>query len=183
MTFSAKIDVKAARKAILASPKALFSEMKIALQQSMTAFDARFQEERLNFPASKEPRPRGGGLRRVTGTLSRSFDGVVTGGKLDDLDMIYGSRNVPYAAIHEFGGIINHPGGTAYGFHPVTGRFQFLRKSDEAAAEVLGRTGPHPIPIPERMGMFDLWDEQIDRDVIPRLDRGVQRAIKKIGAR
>lgn len=59
------------------------------------------------------------------------------------------SSDVAYAAIHEFGGTINHPGGTAYFIDKATGMAQFVsNKSD--IADRLPRTKPHTITMPER---------------------------------
>jgi phage gpG-like protein len=52
---------------------------------------------------------------------------------------------VPYAAIHEFGGTINHPGGTPY--RVIDGRTVFVRKSE---GKGLRKTQPHEIKIPAR---------------------------------
>lgn len=64
------------------------------------------------------------------------------------------SATAPYAAIHEFGGTINHPGGTAF-FIRDGGEAVFV--SNEAAARFasihgreLPRTKPHPIVMPAR---------------------------------
>lgn len=53
---------------------------------------------------------------------------------------------VPYARIHEFGGTINHPGGTPY-FIGKDGRAKFVKKANGAG---LPKTKPHPIEIPAR---------------------------------
>ncbi|ROL60071.1 hypothetical protein D9V86_09880 [Bacteroidetes/Chlorobi group bacterium ChocPot_Mid] len=62
------------------------------------------------------------------------------------------SANSPYAAIHQFGGIINHPGGTEYGFMTKAdaskGKILFLKKG--SGYMVLGTTKPHKIEIPAR---------------------------------
>jgi len=64
------------------------------------------------------------------------------------------SANAPYAAIHEFGGTIQHPGGTAY-FVKEGGLAVFV--NNETAARYasrygreLPRTKPHSITIPAR---------------------------------
>lgn len=53
---------------------------------------------------------------------------------------------IPYARIHEFGGTINHPGGTPY-FIGKDGKAKFVSK---AKGSDLPRTKPHPIEIPAR---------------------------------
>ena len=62
------------------------------------------------------------------------------------------SANKPYAAIHQYGGIINHPGGTSYGYKTEKdaseGKISFLKRG-EGYVE-LGVTKPHQIVIPPR---------------------------------
>jgi phage gpG-like protein len=55
--------------------------------------------------------------------------------------------NVKYAGIHEFGGEIQHPGGTAY-FPDKTGQLRWV--SNAAARPEMPRTRAHKIPMPER---------------------------------
>lgn len=56
--------------------------------------------------------------------------------------------NLKYARIHQYGGTINHPGGTAY--IPIkSGLMAFIKNNDPRAAK-LPRTRPHPIQIPAR---------------------------------
>lgn len=57
------------------------------------------------------------------------------------------SANTPYAAIQEFGGTLNHPGGTAY-FIGDDGKARFV--SNENATADMPRTKPHTITLPER---------------------------------
>lgn len=66
---------------------------------------------------------------------------------------VVAGKNVPYAAIQEFGGTINHPGGTAYfpGFG-LGGLAVFISNRSEIASK-LPRTAPHEIHIPERSYM------------------------------
>ena len=52
---------------------------------------------------------------------------------------------IPYARIHEFGGTINHPGGTPY--YIKDGELRFVRKANGAR---FPKTKPHPIEIPAR---------------------------------
>jgi phage gpG-like protein len=64
---------------------------------------------------------------------------------------VYSDGSVKYARIHEFGGVIRHPGGTAY--IPITaeGRVAFI--SNAAAEEMRSpppRTAAHDIPMPQR---------------------------------
>nr|WP_219951442.1 hypothetical protein [Dickeya zeae] len=63
-----------------------------------------------------------------------------------------GTPIVVIGAVQEFGGTIQHPGGTSYGYQNEEGatakRVRFLKKG--ADANRLGVTGPHTITIPER---------------------------------
>lgn len=62
----------------------------------------------------------------------------------------YGS-NLIYAAIHQFGGTINHPGGTPY---IVTDRGAIWLKKDGSYPANVRFTKPHPITIPAREMLF-----------------------------
>lgn len=77
--------------------------------------------------------------------------------------------NSPYAAIHQFGGVINHPGGTAYGYKTKADakRHRVLFLKDGTGYKVLGKTRPHDIKIPARPYLvfqnedFQEWTEAI----------------------
>lgn len=81
---------------------------------------------------------------------------------VDDGDTItgrvYSNATVKYAAIHEFGGIIKHPGGTPYLIFEMNGKSGggqafFISKAAAAAAPdptTIPVTKPHDIPMPER---------------------------------
>ena len=101
--------------------------------------------------------PRAGGktLQVVTGNLLRAATvykgrGNVskTTGSGTSFSFQWGIdlKVVPYARIHEFGGTINHPGGTPY-FIGADGKAKFVNK---AAGADLPKTKPHPIEIPAR---------------------------------
>ena len=106
--------------------------------------------------------PNGGNqLRRITGALFKSL------GRNDANNIYkfipneygftieYGSR-LPYAAIHEYGGTINHPGGTP--FFIKGGELIFVNKKNPRAAK-LPKTKPHSIPIPARPYMAPALQE------------------------
>lgn len=82
--------------------------------------------------------PRSGNLRN-----RMSIGATVSGKKLKATI----SNNMEYAAIHEYGGTINHPGGTPYFISG--GELVFVRKNSPRAA-FLPKTQPHTIKIPER---------------------------------
>lgn len=61
------------------------------------------------------------------------------------------NARVPYAGIHETGGVIQHPGGTAY--LVLSGAFgsgAVFISNKKAGTSSLKRTRPHPIPMPAR---------------------------------
>jgi phage gpG-like protein len=173
-----KIEVfrKQLQQAIAKFPDKLAVNVGDAMQESQGKFQATLQRERLNHPKSGPVQPPGGGLRRVTGSLSMSFDGLVERGSLDDVRLRLYSAGVKYAAIHEFGGTINHPGGTRYIFGPG-GRAIFVSK--EYVGPVAGVTKPHPITIPPRLGFFDTWEAHIESDLMPRLRKAVDKTIRE----
>lgn len=63
-----------------------------------------------------------------------------------------GTPLVVIGAVNEFGGTIQHPGGTSYGYRnekdAVAGKVRFMKGG--AGLMQLGVTGPHTINIPER---------------------------------
>lgn len=63
-----------------------------------------------------------------------------------------GAPLVVIGAVHEFGGSIQHPGGTSYGYRnekdAADGRVRFMKNGTGLLQA--GRTGPHTINIPER---------------------------------
>lgn len=61
---------------------------------------------------------------------------------------VHVSSNARYAAIHEFGGTIQHPGGAAYFFKD--GKPVFVGKRGSAAFFHLPATKPHAITLPAR---------------------------------
>lgn len=60
------------------------------------------------------------------------------------------SGDVKYAGIHEFGGNIKHPGGTAYIVTAAKGAVFISNAKAEAMKAAPKRTKPHDIPMPER---------------------------------
>ena len=86
-----------------------------------------------------------------------------------------GGAGVPYAKIHEFGGTINHPGGTAYFMDGNAGRAVFVSNAS-ALADRLPRTRPHAIPMPERSYMRSGFEERAPSG-IEQLRAAVKAAI------
>lgn len=87
-----------------------------------------------------------------SGNLRRSIQQMVTdlGVGVGVFGKVYSSGDVKYAAIHEFGGIIKHPGGTKFYIDKATGRAVFIKNLSEAGAWAYPETRPHDIPMPER---------------------------------
>lgn len=105
-------------------------------------------------------------LNVKTGALRRSIHSTVEDTGSSITGKVASSGDVNYAAIHEFGGTIDHPGGTAY-IPTASGAVQFI--SNEAAAAMKGalpRTRPHENPMPERSflrsSLADMKQEIID---------------------
>ena len=115
-------------------------------------------------------------LKRRSGRLSSSVHPVtaesgdtITGGA-------GGGAGVPYAKIHEYGGIINHPGGTAFFISSLLGRAFFVSNASPSAAW-LPRTAAHQITMPERSYMRSGLKDEAPRG-IDLLRQAVKEAIK-----
>lgn len=122
----------------------------------------------------KKSKLSGDPLHRRTGRLSRSIRPYFESAGDTVQSGAGGGRGVPYAKIHEFGGVINHPGGTAY-FVPKGGRAVFVSNASALAA-TLPRTRPHPIPMPERSYMRSAFEERAPTG-IEQLRAAVKAAI------
>lgn len=89
-------------------------------------------------------------LKIVTGALHASITHEVVRMATAVWGRLFSSGDVKYAAIHEFGGIIHHPGGTPY-FVTEEGAV-FVTKA-VGLERGLPVTAPHDIPMPERSYM------------------------------
>ena len=78
-----------------------------------------------------------------TGVLANNIETI----QVDPLKVEV-SSNAPYAAIQEFGGVINHPGGTPY-FVGDSGVAYFVSK-DSPGADKMAVTKAHQITLPAR---------------------------------
>lgn len=83
---------------------------------------------------------------------------------------------VPYARIHEFGGTIHHPGGTAYFISQLLGAKAFFVSNLSPSAAWLPRTRPHDIVMPERSYMRSSLDDKAPSG-IQMLREAVKEAI------
>ncbi len=92
------------------------------------------------WKTSKRASEEGGKTLRYTGGLRDSITYEATNGQV-----AIGTNKV-YAAIHQFGGTIKHPGGTRY----VVVNAVAVFVSNAFMGPVSGITKPHPIPMPAR---------------------------------
>ena len=126
-------------------------------------FDKNFERQSFfgqSWPTSEYvKRTRGGGkLLMHSSRLRRSIKYQVKG------NMIVFSSNAPYAEIHNEGGKINHPGGTAYKQKGET-----IWVSNRAArGKKYPRTKPHNIEIPQRQFMGD--HRQLQKEIEKEFD-------------
>jgi phage gpG-like protein len=87
-----------------------------------------------------------------------------------------GGAGVPYAHIHEYGGTIHHPGGTAFFISQLLGGRAFFVSNASALAATLPRTQPHDIPMPERSYMRSGFRDQAP-DGISQLRAAVKEGL------
>lgn len=129
----------------------------------------------------RAPRNTTNKLRVVTGDLARAVSGkqdekgVIFDVKIqgDKIELVSGvdTRAIPYAAIHEFGGTIKHPGGTPY--RMINGEFAPVRKSNGRGLPI---TKPHDIKIKARPYLKPGMEAFI-KEALPRY---VNRLIKML---
>lgn len=86
------------------------------------------------------------------------------------------SSNAPYAAIHEFGGTIKHPGGTPYFMRD--GKPVFVSNKGAGAYHNLPKTKPHDIIMPERSYMRPARDKK-RKEVVKLVQRAVSEAVRR----
>ncbi|MBN1250675.1 MAG: phage virion morphogenesis protein [Bacteroidales bacterium] len=100
----------------------------------------------------------GGSLLQKTGSLRRSINYNFKG------DKIVFSSNITYAEIHNEGGIIKHPGGTAYFKKKGKTTWESNRK---ASGEDYPRTKAHDINMPQRqfIGGHPKLDKMIEKEI------------------
>lgn len=90
-----RVDMGTLRRAAEEAPRRLLRGVKTAFSRSLRHLEQRLVQERLS----------GDPLRRRTGQLARGWFVIVVGDTLGSLVGML-ATNVPYAAIHEFGGTI-----------------------------------------------------------------------------
>ena len=89
-----------------------------------------------------------------TGRLRRSIFELVEATPEVVIGKVSSSADVPYGRIHEYGGTIKHPGGTAY-WMDSSGNIRFVSNytASRVATGEFPRTKPHTITMPERSFM------------------------------
>ena len=88
---------------------------------------------------------------------------------------VHVTSSAPYAAIHEFGGTINHPGGTPYFMRD--GLAVFVGKSGHGAYHGLPLTKPHKITMPDRPYMRPARDAR-RREVADLVSEAMNVAVR-----
>ncbi len=120
-------------------------------------------------------------LNVKTGDLRRSIHHEVENTPNAIYGIVYSTggrdKNPPYAAIHEFGGTIQHPGGTPYFVSKRDGRAMFVSKS-AAVSRYLPVTRPHLIKIPERSYMRSTLRD-MRQEIIDGLRQAAREGVRK----
>lgn len=146
-------------------PLAVMQALKIKVQSLSLMLEGYIKTQKLN----------GQVLNRITGALSRSIFQKVVASVGSVMGFVFSSGDVKYAAIHEYGGTIQSPGGTAY-MMKEDGMAQFV--SNAAATADMPRTQPHTIHMPERSYMrSSLRDKQ--NEITLGMKTAVVQAIQK----
>lgn len=124
-------------------------------------FKDRFVEKEFDgnqwAPVKKEP-GRGSLMLRTTDLQKSIWPSLVS---TDQVRISAGGDKVSYAKIHNEGGTINHPGGTAWTMVPEKKGSDVLKPvwvtnaKATASGKKYPRTKPHPIIIPQRQFMGD----------------------------
>lgn len=112
-------------------------------------------------------------LHRVTGALARSINWLVDDNDQEVIGKVRSSGDVKYAAIHEFGGVIHHPGGTAYIIQDGQAVWVSNAKAD-ALGHDLPRTKAHDINMPERSYLRSTLADMKDE-----ITEGLQEAVEQ----
>lgn len=116
-------------------------------------------------------------LNRRNGGLGQSIQQKVDSTSTSVVGTVYSAGDVKYAAIHEFGGVINHPGGTAFYVSQLLGGRAFWVSNASALADKLPRTAAHQITMPERSYMRSSLADMKD-DIIQKMTLAVNEGTK-----
>lgn len=106
-------------------------------------------------------------LNHKSGALSRSIQEDVLADGDTITGEVFSSGDVKYAAIHEYGGVIHHPGGTPYIPNANGGGAEFVSKIFASSLKGAGLpvTKPHDITMPERSFLRSSLAEKSDEIV------------------
>lgn len=139
------ITVEINDRKVMARLRAMPEKTKSALLKKVTQL-------RLQLEAKIKQKLSGEVLNVRTGNLRRSIHSKT----IDEATRVEGSAfssgDVKYARIHEYGGTINHPGGTAY-IVTASGAVFISNAAAATLGRNLPRTKPHTITMPERSFM------------------------------
>ncbi len=124
----------------------------------------------------KDTQLSGGVLNVQTGDLRRSINHEVQNNGNQIIGEVFSAGNIPYAKIQEYGGTINHPGGTAYYIDSQTQMAVFISNA-ESLGLGLPRTKAHKINIPEHSYMRSGLAEKT-----PEIQERISAAIKEATA-
>lgn len=106
-------------------------------------------------------------LNIKTGDLKNSIQQEVTQDASSVTAEVFSAGNIPYAAIHEYGGVIHHPGGTPYFFDEFMGKAVFVSIATAITEHLhVQVTKAHDIPMPMRSymrtGLADMRQEILE---------------------
>lgn len=125
---------------------------------------------------TKEHNPRGSLMVR-SGALVSSIRPSVVSEK--EVRISAGGPKVPYAKIHNEGGVINHPGGTAYTMIKKGEVLMPVWVSAKKARESKKKypvTKPHEIPMPQRQFMGN--SPRLNKVIIDRINKFINQVKK-----
>src|SRR5260370_40510541 len=135
-----KLDWEIRTQAVIARLDKIPANVRLELQEELPKIGYELQAYIQQVKLS------GGVLNVKSGALrSHIFMNMTEGANYIQVVVSISVGQVPYAGIHEYGGSINHPGGTAYG------HYGFVANRNATAG--MPRTAAHVIPMPERSYM------------------------------
>jgi len=159
--------------------------------------------ERRKDGSRRLPPNRGSQLRTLYGNLSRAVTpgepgnvSIVEATSKDIINIEFGfnpstevkqgkrTGDLRYGLLHEYGGTINHPGGTPYML--IKGKAKFVTKA--AAAKYFAKTGRelpvtkgHSITIPKRPFLRPGFDAYVKEGLPGLIDEIVEKVIDELG--
>jgi hypothetical protein len=129
--------------------------LQVVAEKGTQYFKSRFSQKSWDgvpWPDAKKP-PSRGTLMLRSGKLMSTIRPILVSSTR--VRIRAGSPQVPYAQIHNEGGVINHPGGTPYFFSKKENKAIFVSKNTASRISSifhtpLPLTKPHKIPMPKR---------------------------------